>query len=93
MAPCGPLADIELPEAVLAVPDNDRKTPAPAVVPDLGQIADQAGPPPGLAAELFAFVRETGKWWLVPILLGLLIIAALVALSSTAAGPFVYTLF
>jgi hypothetical protein len=43
--------------------------------------------------DLVVFLRENKKWWLVPILLSLAAIAGLVALSSTAAAPFIYTLF
>jgi hypothetical protein len=44
-------------------------------------------------AELFAFMREHKKWWLLPIVVTLLLFGALVLLSGTAAGPFIYTLF
>ena len=44
-------------------------------------------------AELLAFLREHKKWWLWPIALTLLLLGALVLLSGTAAGPFIYTLF
>jgi len=44
-------------------------------------------------AELFAFLREHKKWWLLPIVLTLLLFGAFVLLSGTAAGPFIYTLF
>lgn len=46
-----------------------------------------------IGSELVAFVRQTGKWWLVPILLALIILAALAAFGSSTAGPFVYTFF
>lgn len=48
---------------------------------------------PGLLVELWQFVRENKKWWLIPILLGLGFIALLAALSSSGAAPFIYTLF
>jgi len=43
--------------------------------------------------EAWSFVRTTGKWWLVPVLLALLLLGALVLLSGTGYGPFIYTLF
>ena len=43
--------------------------------------------------ELLHFLRRTRKWWLVPILCVLLLFGALVFLSTTAAAPFIYTLF
>jgi hypothetical protein len=43
--------------------------------------------------EIWLFVRTTGKWWLVPVLLALLLLGALVLLSGTGYAPFIYTLF
>ena len=47
----------------------------------------------GVLFELWAFLRETRKWWLLPIVVVLLGLGLLAALSSTAAAPFIYTLF
>jgi hypothetical protein len=47
----------------------------------------------GVAAELWYFLRRTRKWWLAPILLVLLAFGVLLFLSTTAAAPFIYTLF
>ena len=44
-------------------------------------------------AELLAFLREHKKWWRWPIALTLLLLGALVLLSGTAAGPFIYPWF
>lgn len=46
-----------------------------------------------LLKELWLFLMETKKWWLVPLLLVLLALGALILLAGTAAAPFVYTLF
>jgi hypothetical protein len=46
------------------------------------------GPSYSLLGELWLFVRVTGKWWLVPVLLALLLLGAAAVLSGTA-----YTLF
>jgi len=46
-----------------------------------------------LTQEFFVFVMENKKWWLVPILLVFSIVGGLVALASTGAAPFIYTLF
>ena len=43
--------------------------------------------------ELLHFLRRTRKWWLIPILCVLLIFGVLVFLSTSAAAPFIYTLF
>lgn len=46
-----------------------------------------------LATEFFIFLKDNKKWWLLPILLVLFMVGALAMLSSTAAAPFIYTLF
>ena len=48
---------------------------------------------PGILRELWNFVRYNKKWWLTPIILALLLVGIFVVLSSTAAAPFIYTLF
>ena len=47
----------------------------------------------GLGTELLYFLRQSKKWWLAPVLITFLLFAALMFLSSTAAAPFIYTLF
>jgi hypothetical protein len=47
----------------------------------------------GIGAELWNFLRQSKKWWLLPIIAVLVVFGALVFLSSTAAAPFIYTLF
>jgi drug/metabolite transporter superfamily protein YnfA len=47
----------------------------------------------GLLAEFWQFLKHNKKWWLLPIVLTLLVLALLLWLSSTAAAPFIYTLF
>ena len=45
-------------------------------------------------ADLWAFMRERKKFWLLPIILVLLLFGALVVLTEgTAVAPFIYTLF
>ena len=48
---------------------------------------------PGLVREFVDFLRYNKKWWLTPILLVLLLVDTLIVLGSTAAAPFIYTLF
>ena len=44
--------------------------------------------------ELWGFLRERKKFWLVPILLFLLLIGVLLVLSQgSVMAPFIYTLF
>ncbi len=47
----------------------------------------------GLVAEFWDFLKHNKKWWLLPILVTMLLVGALAVLSSTAAAPFIYTLF
>jgi hypothetical protein len=47
----------------------------------------------GLLAELWEFLAHNKKWWMLPILAILLLMAALALLSGSAAAPFIYTLF
>ena len=46
------------------------------------------------AVELWMFMRERKKFWLLPIVLVLMLFGALVVLTQgTAVAPFIYTLF
>jgi hypothetical protein len=47
----------------------------------------------GALGELVQFLRYNKKWWLTPIVIMLLLVGVLVILGSTAAAPFIYTLF
>jgi hypothetical protein len=47
----------------------------------------------GLLREAWGFLRENKKWWLLPIAVVLVLLGALVLLTSTAVAPFIYTLF
>ena len=53
--------------------------------------AEQA--PTGLLREFLYFLRHNKKWWLIPIILVLLFVGILVVIDSSAAAPFIYTLF
>lgn len=43
--------------------------------------------------EFWGFLKESKKWWLVPILIALGLVGALVLLGGTGAAPFIYSLF
>jgi len=44
--------------------------------------------------ELFLFLKERKKWWLIPILISLVIIGLLLVFAeSSAVAPFVYPFF
>lgn len=47
----------------------------------------------GVVAEMWLFLKDNKKWWLLPILAVLLLFGVLVLLAGTGAAPFIYTLF
>jgi len=47
----------------------------------------------GLLREYVDFLRHNKKWWLIPIIVALLLVGVLIVLGSSAAAPFIYTLF
>ena len=48
----------------------------------------------GLFSELWAFLKERKKWWLLPILVVLVLVSALLVFAQTSAlAPFIYTIF
>ena len=45
-------------------------------------------------SELWAFMRERKKFWLMPIIITLLLLGSLLVLTQgSAVAPFIYTLF
>lgn len=46
-----------------------------------------------LVSEFMGFLKHNKKFWLLPLIIVLLLLTGLVVLSSTAAAPFIYTLF
>mgnify|MGYP001606410080 CR=1 FL=1 len=47
-----------------------------------------------LLKDLWNFLRERKKWWLLPVILTFLIVGVLIAIAGTSAiAPFIYTLF
>jgi hypothetical protein len=46
-----------------------------------------------LMKEFALFVMENKKWWLTPIFIVFALVGLLIALGSTGAAPFIYTLF
>ena len=43
--------------------------------------------------ELLLFMTQNKKWYLIPIVVAILLMGVLIVLGSTAAAPFIYTLF
>ena len=46
-----------------------------------------------LVAEFWSFLAQNKKWWLLPIVIVMLLLATLMWLSAGAATPFIYTFF
>jgi len=47
----------------------------------------------GLVTEFIDFLKHNKKWWLAPIIIFMLLIAALAWVSGSGGAPFIYTLF
>lgn len=45
------------------------------------------------AGDLLGFALATKKYWLIPLLFILLVLAGIILLGQTALGPFVYAIF
>ena len=43
--------------------------------------------------KFWRFLRQNRKWWLVPIIVTLLLVAVLVVVAGSGAGPLLYPLF
>ena len=48
---------------------------------------------PSFFRELVMFIKDNKKWYLIPIVVSILLLGVLIALGSTGAAPFIYTLF
>ena len=47
-----------------------------------------------LLSELWAFMRERKKWWLLPIIVVMLLVGSLLIFAQgSALAPFIYTIF
>ena len=47
-----------------------------------------------LVVELWAFMRERKKWWLLPVIAVLLVVGTLLIFAQgSALAPFIYTIF
>jgi Family of unknown function (DUF5989) len=48
---------------------------------------------PSLIREFWQLLRDHRKWWLTPVVIALLVLCLFALLSTSAAAPFIYTLF
>ena len=69
-------------------PSDDPSTESEA--DQFDQMADERDA--WIVREFFDFALENKKWWLIPIMLVLLLVAVFIFISGTA-GPFIYPLF
>lgn len=46
-----------------------------------------------LLTDLWNFLKERKKWWLLPMIVMLLLVGILILSSGSAVAPFIYTLF
>jgi hypothetical protein len=47
-----------------------------------------------LLSELWAYMRERKKWWLLPIIVVMLLVGSLLVFAQgSALAPFIYTIF
>jgi hypothetical protein len=46
-----------------------------------------------LVGEMVHMVRTTRKWWMMPLIAILVILGVVLLITSTGAGPLIYTLF
>lgn len=71
----------------MSTPKDDREEPT-----FLEEASDSTRT--GLVSELIGYMREYAKWWLTPIIIVFLGVAALLIFGSTTGGlPFIYALF
>jgi len=46
-----------------------------------------------LLGDLWQFLKERKKWWLLPLIIVLLLLGLFIIFSRSAIAPFIYTLF
>ena len=47
-----------------------------------------------LLSQLWEFMRERKKWWLLPVIMVMLVVGSLLVLAQgSALAPFIYTIF
>ena len=48
----------------------------------------------GLASEMWAFMRERKKFWLLPVIVAMLVVGSLLIFAQASPlAPFIYTIF
>lgn len=74
---------------------SDSSAPQKSTGQSAKQSFQQAAeaPDPGIIREFIDFLATSKKWWLTPIIVVLLLVAGLVLLAGSPAGPFLYSLW
>ena len=77
----------------VAAMDDDRKQERTdhSSGDEFARLSDQ--PAPSLLQEIVGLISHNKKWWLIPLVVTLMPVAAMIFLGSTPAAPFIYTLF
>jgi hypothetical protein len=73
-----------------SAPEQEPREPEAKGESKFEKVADKNA---SLVGEIFGFLGQNKKWWLLPIMGTFLVIGILVLLSTTAAAPFIYTFF
>jgi membrane glycosyltransferase len=70
---------------------NDETRPGTDQADEIARQAEETQH--GILREMVDLLRYNRKWWLAPIIVGLLLASVFIVLGSTAVGPFIYALF
>lgn len=57
------------------------------------KLVEQERASAGPIGEFLYFLRKTGKWWMLAVIVPLLLIGGLLVLGATAGAPLIYALF
>ncbi len=58
---------------------------------ELAELAERSSQ--GIIREYWQFLQHNKKWWLVPILIGLLLMTGVIILGGSSLAPFLYPMF
>jgi hypothetical protein len=72
---------------------DDERTTTDRPAQDKWEREVEAYQPMPFWREVIEFAIHNKKWWMIPILLSLAVLGLLAWLSTTAVGPFIYTLY
>jgi hypothetical protein len=73
------------------MPPDSKSKQEKAAIKEFVELGQK--PQLSLAHEFWLFITENKKWWMIPIVLVFALVGVVVALSSTGALPFIYTIF